>query len=189
VGLYAAIILCDSARLGSAPCSHRLVLPSLCRVTNTNTSWCLRRHAIETYRFSVRCPFCVVSTCALHGTGRAQSPLLSHSACHADRLAKGKVVPVLPSLSIIQSRHMGHWTYSSTFLDLRTRRWGGPQSRPECCGEWEMLYCWESKPGPSIAARRYSLRHNAVIIGLHRPPLWSSGQSSWQRNGDVMCFL
>jgi hypothetical protein len=22
-----------------------------------------------------------------------------------------------------------------------------------------------------------------------RPPLWSSGQSSWLQNGDVLCFL
>jgi hypothetical protein len=24
---------------------------------------------------------------------------------------------------------------------------------------------------------------------LMRPPLWSSGQSSWLHNGDVLCFL
>jgi hypothetical protein len=24
---------------------------------------------------------------------------------------------------------------------------------------------------------------------LIRPPLWSSGQSSWLHNGDVLCFL
>jgi hypothetical protein len=28
---------------------------------------------------------------------------------------------------------------------------------------------------------------NTIIIV--RPPLWSSGQSSWLHNGDVLCFL
>jgi hypothetical protein len=26
-------------------------------------------------------------------------------------------------------------------------------------------------------------------VGESRPPLWSSGQSSWLQNGDVLCFL
>jgi hypothetical protein len=28
-----------------------------------------------------------------------------------------------------------------------------------------------------------------LTLTLTRPPLWSSGQSSWLRNGDVLCFL
>jgi hypothetical protein len=28
-----------------------------------------------------------------------------------------------------------------------------------------------------------------VPVLLCRPPLWSSGQSSWLQNGDVLCFL
>jgi hypothetical protein len=27
------------------------------------------------------------------------------------------------------------------------------------------------------------------VIEESRPPLWSSGQSSWLHNGDVLCFL
>jgi hypothetical protein len=29
----------------------------------------------------------------------------------------------------------------------------------------------------------------ALTLTLTRPPLWSSGQSSWLHNGDVLCFL
>jgi hypothetical protein len=28
-----------------------------------------------------------------------------------------------------------------------------------------------------------------ILMTLNRPPLWSSGQSSWLQNGDVLCFL
>jgi hypothetical protein len=28
-----------------------------------------------------------------------------------------------------------------------------------------------------------------LYIEEGRPPLWSSGQSSWLQNGDVLCFL
>jgi hypothetical protein len=37
-----------------------------------------------------------------------------------------------------------------------------------------------------------SLQRNGCIITVledERPPLWSSGQSSWLHNGDVLCFL
>jgi hypothetical protein len=27
------------------------------------------------------------------------------------------------------------------------------------------------------------------VAGIALPPLWSSGQSSWLQNGDVLCFL
>jgi hypothetical protein len=28
-----------------------------------------------------------------------------------------------------------------------------------------------------------------MYVEESRPPLWSSGQSSWLQNGDVLCFL
>jgi hypothetical protein len=31
--------------------------------------------------------------------------------------------------------------------------------------------------------------HNFIFLGIHRPPLWSSGHSSWLQIGDVLCFL
>jgi hypothetical protein len=31
------------------------------------------------------------------------------------------------------------------------------------------------------------LESSAIIVLV--PPLWSSGQSSWLQNGDVLCFL
>jgi hypothetical protein len=30
---------------------------------------------------------------------------------------------------------------------------------------------------------------NIYYVEESRPPLWSSGQSSWLLNGDVLCFL
>jgi hypothetical protein len=36
-------------------------------------------------------------------------------------------------------------------------------------------------------------QHFKINSDMHnintRPPLWSSGQSSWLQNGDVLCFL
>jgi hypothetical protein len=34
-----------------------------------------------------------------------------------------------------------------------------------------------------------SLPLNFLSLSLSTPPLWSSGQSSWLHNGDVLCFL
>jgi hypothetical protein len=31
--------------------------------------------------------------------------------------------------------------------------------------------------------------YSGSCIKVNRPPLWSSGQSSWLQNGDVLCFL
>jgi hypothetical protein len=35
----------------------------------------------------------------------------------------------------------------------------------------------------------YALYNNILVVYWYRPPLWSSGQSSWLHNGDVLCFL
>jgi hypothetical protein len=32
-------------------------------------------------------------------------------------------------------------------------------------------------------------RRCVVYVQRNRPPLWSSGHSSWLQNGDVFCFL
>jgi hypothetical protein len=36
---------------------------------------------------------------------------------------------------------------------------------------------------------RYELNLLVCYVEESRPPLWSSGQSSWLHNGDVLCFL
>jgi hypothetical protein len=36
---------------------------------------------------------------------------------------------------------------------------------------------------------RYELNLYICYLEESRPPLWSSGQSSWLQNGDVLCFL
>jgi hypothetical protein len=36
---------------------------------------------------------------------------------------------------------------------------------------------------------RYGLNLYVCYVEESEPPLWSSGQSSWLQNGDVLCFL
>jgi hypothetical protein len=44
----------------------------------------------------------------------------------------------------------------------------------------------------AVTLGRYKPNSRCTLYTLkfcNRPPLWSSGQSSWLHNGDVLCFL
>jgi hypothetical protein len=43
--------------------------------------------------------------------------------------------------------------------------------------------------GRSVGIVRPRTHHGVSYVEESRPPLWSSGQSSWLHNGDVLCFL
>jgi hypothetical protein len=39
------------------------------------------------------------------------------------------------------------------------------------------------------AVMKHGVLHHICTLNTERPPLWSSGQSSWLQNGEVLCFL
>jgi hypothetical protein len=57
-------------------------------------------------------------------------------------------------------------------------------------------FCWTAKPLLAsqevfccTEGRKHSLHLFYSVNTIDWPPLWSSGQSSWLHNGDVLCFL
>jgi hypothetical protein len=56
----------------------------------------------------------------------------------------------------------------------------------------QLLYERQGCPYPAVSSfnwRSVCLYHSVYLSVWLRPPLWSSGQSSWLQNGDVLCFL
>jgi hypothetical protein len=49
-----------------------------------------------------------------------------------------------------------------------------------------LVYCYVWSSIKSVENATEGLRVIYVFVG---PPLWSSDQSSWLQNGDVLCFL
>jgi hypothetical protein len=59
---------------------------------------------------------------------------------------------------------------------------------------WIYLYiyiCYVEESGRSVGIVRSRTQTMEFVCYVEesRPPLWSSGQSSWLQNGDVLCFL
>jgi hypothetical protein len=47
----------------------------------------------------------------------------------------------------------------------------------------------QSESGKYMGPSESVTLHLMLLMVSCRPPLWSSGQSSWLQNGDVLCFL
>jgi hypothetical protein len=56
----------------------------------------------------------------------------------------------------------------------------------ECCN-LSLLFSWTGSF--AIWDIIIFMRTQLHSLAKHRPPLWSSGQSSWLQNGDVLCLL
>jgi hypothetical protein len=80
------------------------------------------------------------------------------------------------------------WTILTALISSKKRHWPYRPRRPLATPYGMCLTCKaKAYRGIQKSSRRYLI----YLLVLRWPwqPLWSSGQSSWLQNGDVLCFL
>jgi hypothetical protein len=109
-------------------------------------------------------------------------PCAKVAQCHADtRGGSGGTVP--PFLASVLDG--GEWSASLPGSFTTSTHW---ISNPV---HLALSYIHRALPTHKFQCNLHciSCAHFCIETVFYKPPLWSSGQSSWLQNGDVLCFL